>query len=251
MTESTRKSEYDREGFIVVRGFLPADELSELQENLGRYINEVVPDLPDSEAFYHDKAQPDTLKQLPRMGNDPYFANYLDNKRWQHLAEELVGEPCIAKDPQWFNKPAGTEHPTPPHQDNFYFCFKPANVLTMWLALDDVDAENGCLRYVPKSHLKGVRPHDQTSVLGFSQGIADYGPKDEATEVEVHASPGDLVVHHGDAIHRADANRSSTRHRRAFAIVFQGESCRRDDDAYARYLASLNAQHTEMGLATK
>ncbi|MCA9077916.1 MAG: phytanoyl-CoA dioxygenase family protein [Planctomycetaceae bacterium] len=251
MSESALKAEYDREGFVVVRNFLPPDELAELQANIDRYISEVVPGLPDSEAFYHDKARPETLKQLPRMGHDPYFASYLQPNRWQELAEELIGEPCTPKDPQWFNKPAGTEHPTPPHQDNFYFCFKPPNVLTMWLALDEVDAENGCLRYVPGSHKHGVRPHDQTSVLGFSQGIADYGLVEESQEVEVHASPGDVVIHHGDAIHRADANRSATRERRAFALVYQGESCQRDDDAFARYQASLQRQHTQMGLATK
>ena len=39
-------------------------------------------------------------------------------------------------------------------------------------------------------------------VLGFSQGISDYGPEDEAREAVVSLQPGDLAVHHGETIHR-------------------------------------------------
>ncbi|MGD9856220.1 MAG: phytanoyl-CoA dioxygenase family protein [Planctomycetaceae bacterium] len=247
---SDHKRQYDRDGFVVVRKFLPPEELAELRTHLDRYIREVVPSLPSGSAFFQDRARPETLKQLQHMGHDPFFAGYREHPRWQALANELIGEPSAAKEPEWFNKPPGTEHPTPPHQDNFYFCLRPANVLTMWLALDDVDVENGCLRYVRGSHRRGIRPHLRTGVLGFSQGITDYGPDDLANEVEIHLAPGDLVVHHGETIHRAEPNRSVSRNRRAFAMVFQGESCRRDDDAFARYEAALHSQHSELGLAT-
>lgn len=247
---SEHKRHYDRDGFVVIREFLPPEEFDELEAHLDRYIREVVPTLPTGDAFFQDRMRPETLKQLQHMGKDPYFAAYRTHHRWRRVAEELIGEPCEAKEPEWFNKPPGTEHPTPPHQDNFYFCLRPANVLTMWLALDNVDAENGCLRYVPGSHRRGIRPHQRTGVLGFSQGIIDYGPEDLANEVEIHLARGDLVVHHGETIHRAEPNRSTTRHRRAFAMVFQGASCRRDEEAFARYLAALDSQHSEMGLAT-
>ncbi|MBX3436222.1 MAG: phytanoyl-CoA dioxygenase family protein [Planctomycetaceae bacterium] len=244
------KQQYDSDGFVVIREFLPPDEFASLRSELDRYIRNVVPALPNGDAFYQDRARPETLKQLQHMGRDAYFAEYRKHPRWQALAEELIGEPSAAKEPEWFNKPPGTEHPTPPHQDNFYFCLRPANVLTMWLALDHVDAENGCLRYVSGSHHRGIRPHLRTGVLGFSQGIHDFGANDYEQEVEIHLAPGDLVIHHGETIHRAEPNRSATRHRRAFAMVFQGESCRRDENAFARYEASLHSQHSEMGLAT-
>jgi len=60
---------------------------------------------------------------------------------------------------QWFNKPAKMGTETPPHQDGFYFMLEPNHAVTMWLALDVADAENGCMRYIPRSHLGGIRPH--------------------------------------------------------------------------------------------
>ena len=149
-----------------------------------------------------------------------------------------------------FNKPAGTNHITPPHQDNYYFCLKPPNVVTVWLALDVVDAENGCLRYVRGSHQLGIRPHNRSNVLGFSQGISNYSDADRAAEVPILMQPGDAVVHHGNTIHRADANSSSTRQRRAFAQVFKGFSCQRDEAAFANYMANVKQQHEQLGLKT-
>jgi phytanoyl-CoA hydroxylase len=121
--------------------------------------------------------------------------------------------------------------------------------LTIWLALDQVDEENGCLRYVRGSHRSGVRPHGRTSTLGFSQELVDYGEADRAAEVAVPMEPGDAVIHHGDTIHRAEANKSLTRHRRSFAMVFKGLSCRRDEAAHARYLEAARAQRQELGLS--
>ena len=95
-----------------------------------------------------------------------------------------------------------------------------------------------------------VRPHGRSNVLGFSQGVTDYGPDDEVREAMIRLQPGDVAVHHGETVHRADPNRSATRHRRAFAMVFKGVSCRRDEEAFARYQAALKAQHETLGLKT-
>lgn len=244
------KAAYDRDGFVIVRRLLPAEEFTELMRQLDRYIREVVPTLPDAHAFYDDKRRPETLKQMQHMGGDPYFGDYRHHPTWTALARALVGEEVTAVEPEWFNKPAGTNHVTPPHQDNYYFCLRPALVVTIWMALDVVDEENGCLRYVAGSHLVGIRPHGRSNVLGFSQGILDYGPDDHEREVQIHLQPGDVVAHHGNTIHRADANRSPVRNRRAFATVYKGVSCRRDEDAFARYQAQVKAQHDQMGLKT-
>lgn len=244
------KPAFDRDGYAIVRQFLGAADFADLTANLDRYIREIVPTLPDKHAFYVDKARPETLKQMQHMDLDSYFRDYVKHPTWLALARTLLGEDVLVQAPEWFNKPPGQIAPTPPHQDNYYFNLKPPNVLTIWLALDPVDAENGCLRYVPGSHRRGIRPHGRSNVLGFSQGIIDYGPDDQAREVEIHLQPGDAVVHHGEMIHRAEPNRTATRQRRAFAMVCKGVSCRRDEDAYARYEAALASQHQSMGLKT-
>ena len=244
------KPAYERDGFFIVRQLLSSSDFAELNRELARYIREVVPSLPDKYAFYDDKTRPETLKQLQHMDVDPFFREYKGHPTWSALARALVGEEVESLDPEWFDKPPGTSKHTPPHQDNYYFCLKPPHVITLWMALDEVDDGNGCLRYVRGSHLQPIRSHSRSSVLGFSQGITDYGPADEAREERIHLAPGDVVAHHGNTIHRADANASPTRHRRAFAMVLKGVSCRRDEEAFSRYQAALQQQHEELGLKT-
>lgn len=243
------KPDFDRDGFVIVRQFLPPGEFAELNRQLERYIAEVVPTLPDSHAFYIDRERPETLKQLQHMQVDEFFRDYASDPRWISLAAALVGEPVNAKPSEWFNKPPRSNSPTPPHQDNYYFNLKPPHVVTIWLALDAIDEENGCLRYVRGSHLEGVRPHGRSEILGFSQGVTDYGDADRECEVPMILEPGDAIAHHGNTVHRADPN-NSDRHRRAFAMVLQGVSCQRDEEAFARYTESLKSQHETMGLQT-
>ncbi|MFN6103471.1 MAG: phytanoyl-CoA dioxygenase family protein [Planctomycetaceae bacterium] len=245
---ASRRAEFQNEGYVVVRQFLSAADFGELQDELHRYVTQVVPHLPEGDAFYHDRSRPETLKQMSRIENDPFFAQYIQHPAWRNLAEELLGEPATCQGTEWFNKPPATDHPTPPHQDNYYFCLQPPQVLTMWLALDTVDEENGCLRYIPGSHREGLRPHGRTRTLGFSQGIVDYSEADRAREIPILAQPNDLLIHHGNTIHRAEPNNSPTRHRRSFALVFRGASARRDDVAFHKYLDSSTAQQEALGV---
>src|SRR4051794_9292289 len=122
MDPEDSRSRFDRDGYLVVPGFLPADDFAALREEIDRYIREVVPRLPDADAFYDDRGRPETLKQLQRMEQDPSFAADRHHPAWKSLAQVLLGEAAHAEGAEWFNKPPGTNHVTPPHQDNFYFC---------------------------------------------------------------------------------------------------------------------------------
>lgn len=240
------RDDYLRDGYVVIRDFYRGEELGELVTELDRYIAEVVPTLPDSDAFFQDRKSPETLKQMQHMV-DPFFVEYGKREPFVSLAEALMGEPVRAQRPEWFNKPPGTDHSTPPHQDNFYINLDPPP-LTMWLALDPVDEHNGCLRYCPGTHRDGLRPHTKTQVLGFSQGISDWSDQDKAGEVQVFLEPGDLAVHHGELVHRADPNRTTDRQRRAFAMVYYAGSAERNVDVHQQYMQQVTQQHEGMGL---
>ena len=140
MNLNAAKAEYDQRGFVIIPNFLTLPELAEVQSELDRYISQVVPGLPDSHAFYQDRSRPETLKQMQFMQVDPFFQSYTRHTKWKRLAETLIGEAADCESPEWFNKPAGVEHPTPPHQDNYYFNLQPANVITnpvLDLAVDE------------------------------------------------------------------------------------------------------------------
>jgi phytanoyl-CoA hydroxylase len=243
------RTQFQQDGYVFMPGFLNASELTELNAELERFIRTVVPSMPAEEVYYEDKQRPETLKQLQRMNEqDDYFARLFLGGKLERLAETLLADQVVGKNLQYFNKPPGVGQPTPAHQDGYYFKLNPPEALTMWLALDVVDAENGCVRYVRGSHTRGMRPHAKTGVLGFSQGITDYGrPEDTADEIMFPAQPGDLLAHHALTIHRADGNRSASRTRRSLGFIYYAASAKEDVATIKEYQQRLNQEWTAAG----
>ena len=240
-----RRIDFERDGFVAQPSFYGVDELLAIEDALGRFIAERISELRAEHVFYEDKSNLSTLKQIQQLHKYERFFEELMNDKPKKLAQELLGEPVIGKNLQYFNKPPGTGHATPAHQDGYYFMLQPCHALTMWMALDEADEENGCVRYLAGSHVQGMRKHERTRTLGFSQGISDYEP--EADEVICLAQPGDLLAHHALTIHRADANTSATRSRRALGLVFYGESAKEDSDAHVAYQRQLRQEMIVQG----
>ncbi len=245
MIDSTSHAElmrdFDADGFVALPQFVSGEELSELLAHVDRFIQVIVPRLPPEQVFYEDKNEPATLKQIQRMGDhDPWFHELFTSSRFREFAELLLDGPVVPKNMQYFNKPPGIGQPTPPHQDGYYFLLDPCEAVTMWFALDDVDEENGCVRYVGGSHRRGMREHARTQTLGFSQGIVDYPTDaDRAHELACPAKSGDLLVHDALTIHRAHGNRSATSSRRALGFIYYSERAREDTEAHAAYQRKL------------
>jgi len=59
------------------------------------------------------------------------------------------------------------------HQDAYYWPMTPQHSVTVWLAFDDVDEENGAMQIIPKSHRRGPHPAQafQSDRLGLDVGI--------------------------------------------------------------------------------
>jgi phytanoyl-CoA hydroxylase len=244
------KSGFDQDGFAFLPGFLSSEEIREINQTLEKFINEVVPGMPAEHAFYEVKGNSATLKQLFHLSDyDPYFYRLLHGSQFESMAELLLGEKMATGSVEYFNKPAGVGKPTPPHQDCYYFMLTPPQAITFWIPLEQVDIENGCLRYIKGSHRLGMRPHGRSQTLGFSQAITDFGtPRDRQNEIAVPARVGDVLVHHGMTIHRADANQSPTRSRRVLGLVYFGESAREDVEAKAAYQKKLWEETLDMKL---
>ena len=243
MKQKTNRQVYLEKGFVSLPGFFDAHEITTCVENIREFIEGLVPRLPRDHVFYEDREKLSTLKQIQQMQDHCSWCNRFMNDKPKTLAEELMGKGAVAKNMQYFNKPPLAGRPTPPHQDGYYFKLYPPEALTMWLALDEVNEENGCIRYVSGSHRDGLRPHGPTGTLGFSQGVTDFGrPEDLSREEVIHAAPGDLLVHDSMTIHRAEGNTSSSRNRRALGFIFYSEDALEDDRAKEEYRREAQRQ---------
>lgn len=105
------------------------------------------------------------------------------------------------------------------HLDTPFWSFHSPQAVTMWLALDDMTAENGCMEYLPGSHLT-ARMDKNLSIGSDFEGLFKIYP--EWRSIKPVACPvraGTAVFHNGLVAHAAGPNRSS-KPRRAYAIAF-------------------------------
>ena len=189
--------------------------------------------MKDQEVYYVDKSNKDTLMQMQKLEEyDGFFYDLFYNSKIKDLAANALGEDVSPRAMEYFNKPPGKSKPTPPHQDGFYFNLDNDKAVTGWLALEDVDDENGCIHYVKGSHSKEeYRPHGKSEILGFSQGVTDFGTEeDKINTVKFEGKAGMFLMHHAKTIHFASPNKSSVRSRRAFGFVYHGVSAKHNTE---------------------
>lgn len=229
-TENKILSDFIADGFTYIPDFFTVEEVATISLNLDRVIEEVLPNIPESEVYYENEGDLSSLKQISSLNrHDHFFHNLLINPKLIQLSELLLNDPIIVKYLAYFNKPALIGKATPPHQDAYYFKISPPVALTIWVALESSDEENGNVKYIKGSHLNGLRPHDRSETFGFSQQILDFGTdEDLSNEVSIQVKAGDILIHHSLTIHRADMNFSKSRSRKGLGIVYYGESATED-----------------------
>ena len=243
--------QFNDDGYVALYSFFDEDKIQEIRSELDRYIVDIVPALPNHHVFYEDKADKSTVKNLQQMFTyDNYFKKLIEESSIQEIASFVLGETAVPKNLQYFNKPAGVGKPTPPHQDGYYFMLKKHNAVTCWLALEEVDQENGCIHYVKGSHLNAeYRPHGKSNILGFSQGVTDFGNEnDKLNTVSFPGKAGTFLMHNAKTIHWADGNKSQTRTRKALGFIYYGESAEEDKEAHDAYQKKLRKELDEKNL---
>jgi phytanoyl-CoA hydroxylase len=113
----------------------------------------------------------------------------------------------------------------PPHQDSTFLYTDPPSAVGFWYALEDATRENGCLSFWPGSHRwsaverRFVRRKDGEGTefvgnegkkwpRGLERGEKGVGDEEDKYELgEVKA--GDLVLIHGNLLHKSERNTSS------------------------------------------
>eukprot|EP00062_Callorhinchus_milii_P000851 gi/632935361/ref/XP_007889766.1/ PREDICTED: phytanoyl-CoA dioxygenase-like [Callorhinchus milii] len=100
------------------------------------------------------------------------------------------------------------------HQDIRYWGFEGGAVASVWLALDDVDRDNGVLQVIPGSHKSGLLEHGIAGLPGNMLTANQEIPRhlvDAEKAVECPLGAGEMSVHDGLTVHYSEPNMSDRR----------------------------------------
>ena len=136
----------------------------------------------------------------------------LTHPRIVALVRDLLGENVIAWGSHFFCKMPRDGKTVSWHQDASYWPLTPSKAVTVWLAIDDADPENACMKFIPGSHHYGHLTYkmsedsesnilDQTVVNaeGIGQPVFD------------DLKAGQCSLHSDLLLHSSEANASARR----------------------------------------
>ena len=234
---------FREDGYVCIPDFISSDIIAAILDRVADIKSGKIVGIPPEKLYYEDRESPETLKQVQELFRwDGLFHELMFEGSTSRLAKTLLEDDVVGRNMQYFNKPPSVGKPTPPHQDGFYFMLQPCEAVTMWLALEKVDEETGCIRYLKGSHKAGIQDHARTDTLGFSQAVTDYdGLRAQFEEIAFPAAPGTLLAHHALTVHRANENRSATRTRQALGFIYYAAGAREDAARHAAYQRELAA----------
>ncbi len=165
----------------------------------------------------------DLLAKVVAAGGDSYSISsahlkygqvwdILTNQKIVACVKDLLGENVVGWGSHFFCKMPRDGKQVAWHQDASYWPLSPSKAATCWLAIDDADVENACMRFVAGSHHHGpmtFRPSDpkEHNVLNQTiENVEQYG-----RFVDDILKAGEASFHSDLLLHGSEANLSPRR----------------------------------------
>jgi hypothetical protein len=204
---------YRENGYVLASQLFTPEEVVSLRT----YFTDMVERGGDgwAEGGVHPDS-PDPLKRYPRLlqphrGDDVAMNFMVDDRIRTWLTAFYEREPLAVQTMVYFKPPGARGQAL--HQDQRYLAADPGTCMAAWLALEDIDDENGCMSIVPGSHLLPIMcPGEADTTQSFT---GDTAPIPDGYEpMPVHMKAGDMLFFNGSLVHGSGPNHSKDRFRK-------------------------------------
>ncbi|WP_419189830.1 phytanoyl-CoA dioxygenase family protein [Stieleria marina] len=165
----------------------------------------------------------DLLDQVTAQGGNSYSISsahlkygrvhdILTNQRIVDHVADLLGENVIGWGSHFFCKMPRDGKAVAWHQDASYWPLSPSKAVTVWLAIDDADEQNACMKFIAGSHHHGhmtYRPSGSHEDNVLNQTIEN--PQQYGDTVFNPLAAGNVSIHSDLLLHGSEANESDRR----------------------------------------
>lgn len=247
-------TQFRRDGFLVVRRLVSAEEIAELRQHTEDLMQGRLPEqrrqmaerdvsrdgavtvqgleAPPAHLSPAEKAQ--YFLRIHMLHRQlPLHERFLLHPRVLDVLEVLIGPDVLALQTMLFLKPPGKPGQGW-HQDSYYIPTHPDTLCGAWIAIDPCDELNGALWFAKGSQHEPVYPPCPEVSYGFGdklvsnityvKGVSNPNDAenmlarvaDKYDQVLVCAEPGDVVFFGGHVLHRSKKNHTTDRFRRSF-----------------------------------
>ena len=195
---SNQLKQYEDQGYISPIEVLSSSEALEARKEI-ELIEKKMPNEIDNAGRYN------VHLISPKLDSIVHNSKILD------AVESIIGKNILVCSTTLFIKNPNEQGFVSYHQDAKYIGLEPHNWVTAWVALTDSNEINGCMKMLPKSHLK-IRDHNEKfnegNLLTRGQTVENV-PEDKVKFIELRA--GQMSLHHPRIVHGSGINKSDDR----------------------------------------
>lgn len=198
---STQQVEnYNKLGFVAPLQAYSSSEIDEIRKYFNDLLQRVIAQGGDSYSISSAHLKYGPVYDILTC---PAIVNYVS---------DLLGDNVIAWGSHFFCKMPKDGMAVAWHQDASYWPLSPSKALTVWLAIDDADEENACMKFIAGSHHHGhmtFRPSDPSEHNVLNQTIDN--PEQYGHIVLDELRAGQFSIHSDLLLHGSEANNSNRR----------------------------------------
>ena len=217
---------FHRDGFVHLAGLLSEDEVAEAEVVYDRFLRREIEvagkEFCDMAGDYGRDPSDFSIVNvmLPRRYYPAWQGNVLE-RRTLEVAAQLQGDGMqLDYDQLLAKQPYKEDAVFAWHQDMAYWVDTPdTRTATVWCAIDDSTAENGCMRFVPATNHEDALRHHEPVLGGRGESHAlgtEVRPDDEVVVVPIQR--GDCTVHNERVTHGSGGNTTGG-YRRAYIVA--------------------------------
>jgi phytanoyl-CoA hydroxylase len=219
-------AQFNRNGYLVVPGLATRSECARMialaRDHLARAVAPVEYEAdvgyPGAPASKEAPGGRTIRRLLQACARDPVFAAWATDPRVVARVQQLFARPVVF--PQAHHNCVMTKQPgfsseTHWHQDIRYWSYARPELVSVWLALGEETAENGCLMLLPGTQSMEFDPARLDAAL-FLRPELPANQALIATRVLAPLAAGDVLFFHARTFHAA--GRNST-HETKFSVV--------------------------------
>jgi ectoine hydroxylase-related dioxygenase (phytanoyl-CoA dioxygenase family) len=219
---TAQREQFAREGYCVIEGAIPPDDLTMLRDECAAAITEIEDQMDrDGTDVYAISVRGKRYFVPNRSANVPGMLRFVAGPRIAEICGALLGDDAYLLHEQFVVKMAEVGLRFEWHQDSGYVKneFAPYDLtpfLTCWCALDDMTVENGTIWVLPFTRAPG-RDLQEFTTLEATNDLVAYTGDDPGEPLVVPA--GTVVAFSSYLLHRSGAN-ATDQPRRGFTCHY-------------------------------
>jgi len=231
---------FERDGFLLLPQFADHEMCDTIKDIAVAHLKHKVPPI-ETETEYVSKSKEErkrisdakshlqervTVRRLRQVYHrDRVFKEWMESEKIRPILKQILKENptiTIAHHNSIMTKMPHTSTQTMWHQDFRYWHFEGDNLVSVWLALDSEDNQNGVLEFIPGSHKMKFDISQFDEKEYFKEDIEPNISLID-TKVSHNLQKGDVVLFHCKLLHRANKN-TTNEPKISFVYTVKGSS---------------------------